>query len=698
MSAALRLIAVILTICMGVNLAARAERPDVRWQLGGHTFRINDLAVSPCGTLIASASEDGTLKVWNMADGRLTLTVTLPSDSFMSAFAMYGVTFSPEGDTVCAASVGGGYAWRLSDGALVDTFGLMESAGQVLFSRDGQLMALAGSPAGSEDTTAVFRRSDGQLLHTFEPAGSIAAVFSADSQFLIAGTSMPFVSTAGVIRYFRLSDGAVVNTVSAHNGPITWLALSADGMLVASSGEDHLIKIWNALDGTFVRSLAGHTGAVYRVKFAPDGTTLASTGFDGTVRLWNAASGDLIDTFSPTGQGLGGLAWSVDGQSLAVSAAPAFFEPHHSFRRISVSTGATLHRFLDFGEGLLDLSVSPDGGRFAVSVYISGDIEVRNVSDGSLITAIGTDVPGQQVAFSADGTRLAAGGQDGIVRFFDAATGAMQQSLNAHAPGFTGIDDIILSLDGQTMATRRFNEPGRIFNYPDLTLRALLPAASSFNASFCFTPDSQAIVTAGAAALPLNSASDGGLIRFLSGHASVTADVAVSADGTRIVSGSNDWTARLWDAQSGAFLRSFEGHTAAVSAVAITSDGGLVATGTLGSDRRLRLWNAETGAVLASYDVDVGTGPGRIEFTPDDRTILCLRNDGTVMAIDNPFAGIAGDVDGDGDVDLDDGAALAAVLIDAPLDPGHAAGADVNGDGSADGRDVAEFVARLLGG
>src|SRR5947207_15480611 len=91
-----------------------------------------------------------------------------------------------------------------------------------------------------------------------------------------------------------LPDGALARigtTRLRHGGWVIMVAFSPDGKLLASSGNDNLVRLWEPQTGREVRRLTGHTGWVNTVTFAPDGKTLASGSADGTVRLWETATG-----------------------------------------------------------------------------------------------------------------------------------------------------------------------------------------------------------------------------------------------------------------------------------------------------------------------------------------------------------------------------------------------------------------------
>lgn len=681
-------------ICILTPLPLLAQRPDIDWQVGGHILRIHDLAFSADAQLAASASDDGTLKLWDVATGKLSLTLTLPTDNFQASNGMYGVTFAPDGQSIWAASVGGAYQWRLSDGALLNSIIAMESANQVLFSPDGQYLGMAGSPAGAEDATYIYHRSDGALIHTFEPAGSVAAVFTADSQFLIAGTSIDFFADSGVIRYFRLSDGSVERTIQAHSEGITWIALSPDGDVFASCSRDGTAKLWNVADGSFRQTLAGHTDSVYRVVFSPDGAIVATSSFDGTIRTWNATTGAAIDVITPlNGAGVGPIAFSPDAQSFLVAAGGQFGQPAPTVQQVSSSDGAFIQQFTRMDGQFNDMALSPDGAKIAVSGY-PVEVRVFDATDGATLWTLPTGISQDYVAFTPDSSQLAVGRQNGVVEFFDSATGAPGQTFVAHA---NRIVDIAFSPDGQRMATRTNNEPSKIWNFPSLSPHATLNLGFISTAGFQFSPDSQSIAIAGSNTASLYDAGNGGFVRNFTGHNASTLALDFGIAGDTLLTASVDRTARLWNAQTGAMLKTFGLHDNWVRAVAMSPDNRIAATGTVGVDRSLRLWDVETGALLVRYTIDMGRGPQGIAFSHDGRQIFCGRADASLIAIRNPFAFDPGDVNADGVVDLIDADALAAALVGNPGAPSDVLRADVNRDGRADGADLAAWIEVLLG-
>ena len=116
------------------------------------------------------------------------------------------------------------------------------------------------------------------------------------------------------------------------------------------------------------------------------------------------------------------------------------------------------------------------------------------------------------------------------------------------------------------------------------------------------------------------------LVHTLSGHKKLVSSVAVSADGKRVVSGSDDGTVKIWDAESGIELHTLSGHSDWVRAVAVSADGKRVVSG--GDDKTVKIWDAESGTELHTFGHTDWVRA--VAVSADGKKVVSGSDDGTV--------------------------------------------------------------------
>lgn len=272
--------------------------------LAGHTDAVWSVALSQDGQLLASGSQDGTIKVWNPTTGELFGTIQAEAGPVLS------VNITADRRTLVAGSGDGTIkVWDLTNGELRYTLtGHRSSVWSVALSDDGKTLV-----SGSDDNNInVWNLETGELVRTL--TGHSRTVYSvALSPY---GKTIMSASADRTIRVWDIETGQLLRTLEGHGSTVRSLAMSPDGQTLASGSWDRTIKIWNIQSGELLKTFEGHRDRVVSVAFSADGATLASASIDGTVKVWDAQTGTTLQTLSDHTDWVLSVASSTQTQTL----------------------------------------------------------------------------------------------------------------------------------------------------------------------------------------------------------------------------------------------------------------------------------------------------------------------------------------------------------------------------------------------
>lgn len=598
--------------------------PALRRVLTGHEGRVGAVAVSHDGMWLASAGDDGTVRLWNGADGspRAILTrhegvvnaVAISRDGTWLASAgsdglvhlwnagdaapratltgheggVYAVAISPDGTWLAS----GGedqlvHLWNAADASLRATMaGHTGGVWALAISPDGTWLA-----SGGEDCTV--RRwnwadgSDHAVL-----AGHAGGVW--DVAISPDGGWLTSVSTDGTVRLWNGADGSPRATLTGHEGRVSAAAISPDGTWLASAGWDGTVRLWNAADGTSRAILIGHEGWVSEVAISPDGTWLASAGGDGTVRLWNETDRSPRAPVTGYQGGMSGVAISPDGAWLASGGGDG------TVRLWNAVDGSPRTALAGHGAGVLAVAVSPDGTWLA-SASEDWTIRVWSAADGALRAILaGHERGANTLVVSPDGSWLASGGRDGTVRLWNAADGSPMAILAGHEAVVLAV---AIGPDGTWLASGSWDGTVRLWSAADGSPQATLSGHEAGVLALAISPDGSWLASTGIdGTVRLWSATEGCLRATLTGHQGAVPAVVIGLDGTWLASAGTDGTVRLWNAADGSPRATLSGHDGEVSVVALSPDGSWLASA--GSDGTIRLWSIPTLSLVTALKMD----------------------------------------------------------------------------------------------
>ncbi|OKH43233.1 hypothetical protein NIES2101_31080 [Calothrix sp. HK-06] len=551
--------------------------------LKGHTAWVVAIAFSPNGEIIASGSNDQTIRLWNTQTGQCIKTLRGHSSWVQS------VAFSPDGETVASGSNDQTIKlWNTQTGQCLKTLnGHTGRVFSVAFSKNGDTLV----SSGEDQTLRLWNIDNEECLRIIGAQINwiLSVALSPDGQTLAVA------SNGKTVKLWNIQTGECINTLPGYSDFVWAVAFSPDGQVLATAGEDKTVKIWNVFTGECLQTLQAHTERVWLVTFSPDRQTLLSASNDKTVKLWDGHTGQCLKTLKAYSNWVSSVAFSSNGQLLASGS------EDYQVRLWNLSTGVCVRTLSGHTNIVSSVIFAPNVafGEVSNSILATGSddktIKLWDTFSGEcVITLWGHNDWVQSLSFRLDGKILASGSRDQTVKLWDWHSGECLHTLCGH---INKVKSVAFSPQGMILASGSDDQTIKLWDVVKGACLQTLTGHEDWVLWVAFSPCGELLVSgSGDRTIKLWDVSKGKCLQTLTGHTNRVRSVVFSPNGQKLVSCSDDQTLKLWDISTGVNLRTFEGHQKVVWSVTFSPDGHMLASGS--KDETIKLWNVETGECL----------------------------------------------------------------------------------------------------
>jgi WD40 repeat protein len=537
--------------------------------LKGHTDWVTSVAWSPCCSQLVTCSRDKTIRLWDATTQSVKATLQ------GSSHCVLAVAFDPSGGYIASGSEDKSVSlWDVTTCSVIGTLqGHTDAVLTVAFDRSGKCFA-----SGSRDMT--IRLWDLTTHHsvailTGHSGWVLAVAFDACGAYVASG------SEDKTIRLWDVTTHQTIVTLKGHVGYVRAVAFDASGGYIASGSEDNTVRIWDLTTHKAIATLKGHSHYVYAVAFDASERYIASGSADKSVRLWDLTAHKMIVT--------------LQGHSDAV-------------RAVAIDSS----------------------GRHLASGSADNTIRLWDTNTKQVIATLqGHSGPVIAVAFDTNGTYIASGSADKTIRLWDSTTHQAIAVMKGHS-GW--VFDVSFDASGRYIASGSGDKTIRLWDVTTHKAIAILQELSTEVFAVAFDKNGKYFASGSRdKTIRLWDVTTRSMIANLKGHSAGVGAIAFDVSGTKIASGSRDKTIRVWDVILRKEIATLQGHSNMVHAVTFDASGGYIASGS--ADKTVRLWDVATHQVIATLQGH-SDEVSAVIFDASGRFIISGSLDGTIRLWD----------------------------------------------------------------
>ena len=438
----------------------------------GHKAQVLSVAFSPDGQYIVSGGSDAAIQLWDLKGNPSGQQFGGHEDAVMS------VTFSPDGQYIASASWDGTIRlWDLKGNSIGNPFkGHVLEVYSVAFSPNGQYIV----SGGSDSTIRLWDIKGNPIGEPFRGHEDVveSVAFSPDGQYIVSG------SRDKTVRLWDLKGNPIYNPFQGHEDQVQSVAFTLDGRYIVSGSVDATVRLWDLKGNQVGKAFRGHTTGVSSIALSLNGQLIASGSYDGTVRLWDLNSNQTAKLFKVPVT-VNSVAFSPDSQHI-------------------VSGGSSVLQLWDTQGDLIGEQIYENR---VASVAFSPDGKYVIASDGENLQlfslegeTIGKPFRGhkgfvESVAFSSNGKYIVSGSRDQTVRLWDLKGNPIGEPFRGHE-GF--VESVAFSPNGKYIVSGSDDQTVRLWDLKGNPIGEPFRGHEEGILSVAFSPNGKFIVSGGA--------------------------------------------------------------------------------------------------------------------------------------------------------------------------------------------------------
>jgi WD40 repeat protein/uncharacterized caspase-like protein len=647
------------------------------------------IAFSRDSRLLATATADNSVKIWDVISGREVQTLAGPQGAVVAAMGVYFIGFAANNQIVTVSDAA--RVWDVTTGRELRTLQInaMDVAGSVNGTDGGMVLSPDGNQFAvfsdeSEAQVKLFDLASGRENRRFklpdDRIDGLQLVFTSDGRLLAAGI---------VERHFKLWDLTAKKDqeLGRTTKDFSQVKFSRDGRLLALS-ESYTVRVWDVASMRELPSLkAPNTGLWPQgdayINFSEDGKRLATGGFDTDTLIWETETGKQLTNLTGRTNMAMNVAFSADGTQLysgdrtvwdlrtgrglrlvARSPEKSFGTPSRDGRLIAVmrpnsaavsiievANGQQLHTLAPSGKGgiiVQRVRFSPDGTMLAViydqdysqpqadpsrSHLFGAQLKLWDIKTGRELRTIAANYTPTDADFSNDSRRIAAIGPMGEISVWDTQTGQKERDLTSSP--MAGLSNLININPGQI-------KPGQMPTMPNMNdisammnnVLGTMSSGTMGQKSLAFNVDGRTLATGGfesKANVDVGAMLSGAMSGQRPSKGSKGSKQPDPNDMMKDFKVETTGQVQLWDVASGREIGALKAHGRGVTEVAFSRDGKFLASAA--SDNTIKIWDVEKRSEIRTLTGHTSSVES-IDFTPDGRLLASASDDGSTFLWD----------------------------------------------------------------